>query len=99
MGPTLVAGSDFDPDNVDVALRMDGDVKQSSNTKQFIFDVHELVSYISANMTFLPGDVISTGTPGGVGIFRDPVDLLEPGQTCEAETDGIGTLTNPIVAE
>ena len=44
-------------------------------------------------------DVISTGTPGGVGIFRDPVDLLEPGQTCEAEIDGIGTLTNPVVAE
>jgi 2-keto-4-pentenoate hydratase/2-oxohepta-3-ene-1,7-dioic acid hydratase in catechol pathway len=99
MGPTLVAGPEFDPNNVDVELRVDGDVKQSSNTEQFIFDIHELVSYISANMTLERGDVISTGTPGGVGIFRDPVDLLEPGQTCEAEIEGIGTLTNSVVAE
>jgi 2-keto-4-pentenoate hydratase/2-oxohepta-3-ene-1,7-dioic acid hydratase in catechol pathway len=99
MGPTLVAGDDFDPNAVDVALRVDGETKQSSNTEQFIFDVPELVSYISANMTLQPGDVISTGTPGGVGIFRDPVDLLEPGQTCEAEIEGIGTLTNHVVEE
>ncbi|QLG28969.1 fumarylacetoacetate hydrolase family protein [Halorarum halophilum] len=99
MGPTLVAGDDFDPNAVDVALHVDGETKQSSNTRQFIFDVPELVSYISANMTLQPGDVISTGTPGGVGIFREPVDLLEPGQTCEAEIEGIGTLTNPVVGE
>jgi 2-keto-4-pentenoate hydratase/2-oxohepta-3-ene-1,7-dioic acid hydratase in catechol pathway len=99
MGPTLVARDDFDPNAVDVALRVDGETKQSSNTEQFIFDVPELVSYISANMTLQPGDVISTGTPGGVGIFRDPVDLLEPGQTCEAEIEGIGTLTNHVVEE
>ncbi|WP_121743300.1 fumarylacetoacetate hydrolase family protein [Natronorubrum halophilum] len=99
MGPTLVAGDDYDPNTVDVALRVDGDTKQVSNTEQFIFDVPELVSYISQNMTLRPGDVISTGTPGGVGIFRDPVDLLEPGQVCEAEIEGIGTLTNPVVGE
>ncbi|GAA0239429.1 fumarylacetoacetate hydrolase family protein [Halobacterium noricense] len=99
MGPTLTTGGDFDPNAVDVALRVDGETKQSSNTDQFIFNVHELVSYISANMTLQPGDVISTGTPGGVGIFRYPVDLLEPGQTCEAEIAGIGTLTNHVVAE
>ena len=99
MGPTLVAGDEFDPNSVDVELRVNGETKQSSNTRQFIFDVHELVAYISRNMTLRPGDVVSTGTPGGVGIFRDPVDLLEPGQTCEAEIEGIGTLTNPVVAE
>jgi 2-keto-4-pentenoate hydratase/2-oxohepta-3-ene-1,7-dioic acid hydratase in catechol pathway len=99
MGPALVAGGDFDPNAVDVALRVDGETKQSSNTEQFIFDVPELVSYISSNMTLQPGDVIPTGTPGGVGIFRDPVDLLEPGQTCEAEIHGIGVLRNPVVAE
>lgn len=97
MGPALVAGDEFDPNNVDVALRVDGETKQSSNTEQFIFDVHEAVSYISEYMTLEPGDVISTGTPGGVGIFREPVDLLEPGQTCEAEIEGIGTLMNPVV--
>ncbi|WP_129115299.1 fumarylacetoacetate hydrolase family protein [Halegenticoccus tardaugens] len=99
MGPTLVTGMNFDPNAVDVSLRVDGKTKQSSNTEEFIFDVPELVSYISANMTLQPGDVVSTGTPGGVGIFRDPVDLLEPGQICEAEIEGIGTLTNPVVAE
>jgi len=97
--PGYVAGDDFDPNAVDVELRVDGETKKSSNTDQFIFDVQELVAYISQNMTLLPGDVISTGTPGGVGIFRDPPDLLEPGQTCEAEIEGIGTLTNPVVAE
>jgi 2-keto-4-pentenoate hydratase/2-oxohepta-3-ene-1,7-dioic acid hydratase in catechol pathway len=50
-------------------------------------------------MTLRPGDVISTGTPGGVGIFREPPDLLEPGDVVEAEIDGIGTLENPVVAE
>lgn len=99
VGPALVTGPEFDPNAVDVELRVDGETKQSSNTRQFIFDVPELVAYISGNMTLHPGDVISTGTPGGVGIFRDPPDLLEPGQTCEAEIEGIGTLTNPVVAE
>jgi len=96
MGPALVAGDGFDPNAVDVTLRVDGETKQSSNTRQFIFEVPELVAYISRNMTLRPGDVISTGTPGGVGIFRDPVDLLEPGDVCEAEIEGIGTLTNPV---
>lgn len=99
MGPALVVGGDYDPNSVDVELRVDGDTKQSSNTEQFIFDTRELVSYISRNMTLRPGDVVSTGTPGGVGIFREPVDLLEPGQTCVAEIEGIGALRNPVVAE
>lgn len=99
MGPTLVTGSEFDPNAVDVALRVDGETKQSSNTEQFIFDVPELIASISANMTLEPGDVVSTGTPGGVGIFREPADLLEPGQVCEAEIEGIGTLRNRVVSE
>ncbi|WP_459193257.1 fumarylacetoacetate hydrolase family protein [Halosimplex sp. J119] len=99
MGPSLVAGDGFDPNGVDVSLRVDGETKQDSNTEQFIFDIQEAVSYISENMTLRPGDVISTGTPGGVGIFREPLDLLEPGDTCEAEIEGIGTLENPVVEE
>ncbi|WP_248909903.1 fumarylacetoacetate hydrolase family protein [Halocatena marina] len=99
MGPVLVADEEFDPNSVDVELRVDGEVKQSSNTTEFIFDVGELVSYISQAMTLEVGDVISTGTPGGVGIFRDPVEVLEPGQTTEAEIEGIGTLINTVVSE
>jgi len=97
MGPTLAVGDDLDPNAVDVALRVNGETKQESNTDQFIFEIPELVSYISENMTLRPGDVISTGTPGGVGIFRDPPDLLEPGDVCEAEIEGIGTLENPVI--
>ena len=99
MGPTMVVGDGFDPDTVDVELRVDGEIKQSSNTEQFIFDVSELLAYVSKNMTLRPGDIVSTGTPGGVGIFHDPPDLLKPGQTCEAEIETIGTLENPVVAE
>lgn len=99
MGPTLVAGDSFEPNAVDVACRLNGETKQSSNTNQFIFDIDELVAYISSAMTLEPGDIISTGTPGGVGIFRDPPELMEPGDTVEVEIEGIGVLENPVVAE
>jgi len=97
MGPSLVAGSAFDPNAVDVETRVDGEVRQSSNTAEFVFDVHELVEYASATMTLRPGDVVATGTPGGVGVFRDPPALLEPGQTVACTVEGVGTLENPVV--
>lgn len=96
MGPVLVSDEEIDPNDLDVTLRVNGDVKQQSTTREFIFDVETLIEYISHRMTLRPGDVISTGTPGGVGIFRDPPDLLKPGDTVEAEIDSIGTLTNPV---
>jgi len=97
MGPALATGDEFDPNATDVALRVNGETEQSSNTDQFIFDVPDLVEYISHAMTLEPGDVISTGTPGGVGIFREPTEVLEPGDTVEAEIEGVGTLRNPVV--
>lgn len=99
MGPTLVPDEQLEPDSLDVACRVNGETMQSSNTEEFIFGIEEVVSYISGIMTLRPGDVISTGTPGGVGIFRDPPELLEPGDSVDVEIEGIGTLTNPIVAE
>ena len=99
MGPTLLASEDFEPNGVDVACRLNGATKQSSNTEQFVFGVEELVSYISDVMTLEPGDVISTGTPGGVGIFRDPPELMAPGDVAEVEIEGVGVLGNPVVAE
>ncbi|ELY96324.1 fumarylacetoacetate hydrolase family protein [Natrialba taiwanensis] len=89
----------LDPSQLDIACRVNRETMQSSNTQEFIFDIDELVEYISGITTLRPGDVISTGTPGGVGIFRDPPELLEPGDTVEVEIDGIGTLANPVVAE
>jgi 2-keto-4-pentenoate hydratase/2-oxohepta-3-ene-1,7-dioic acid hydratase in catechol pathway len=99
MGPRLVAGDAFDPTAVDVELRVNGETKQESNTAELIFDPAEVVAYASDVMTLEPGDVIATGTPAGVGVFRDPPDLLEPGDTVEAEVEGIGTLRNTVVAE
>lgn len=99
MGPTLVPDDRLDPGNLDVVCRVNGETMQSSNTEKFIFGVEEVVSYISGITTLRPGDVISTGTPGGVGIFRDPPELLEPGDSVDVEIEGIGTLTNPVVAE
>jgi len=99
MGPTLVPDDRLDPSALDVACRVNGDTKQASNTEEFIFGVPEVVEYISGITTLRPGDVISTGTPGGVGIFRDPPELLEPGDDVEVEIEGIGTLTNHVVAD
>ncbi len=99
MGPCIVPDHVLDPNALDVACRVNGETKQCSNTEQFIFDVGEVVEYVSGVMTLRPGDVISTGTPGGVGIFRDPPELLEPGDEVEVEIEGIGTLHNPVAAE
>jgi len=96
MGPALVPNKYIDPSNLDVACRINGETRQSSNTNEFIFGIGELIEYISSIMTLRPGDVISTGTPGGVGIFRDPPELLEPGDEVEIEIESIGTLQNPV---
>jgi 2-keto-4-pentenoate hydratase/2-oxohepta-3-ene-1,7-dioic acid hydratase in catechol pathway len=99
LGPALVTGDDFDPNDAAVECTVNGEPKQDSTTAEFIFDIGEVVAYISGITRLEPGDVISTGTPGGVGIFRDPPDLLEPGDTVTVAVEGIGELTNPVVAE
>lgn len=84
-------------DALAVELTVNSEVKQSSNTSEFIFSVDELIEYLSHRVTLRAGDVISTGTPAGVGIFREPPDLLEPDDTVEAKIDSIGTLRNMVV--
>lgn len=79
--------------------RLNGQVMQSSNTSKMIFQVAYLVSYISQGITLEPGDVIATGTPEGVGIFRDPPIVLKDGDVFEVTIEGLGTLRNPVVAE
>ena len=74
---------------------MNGEVRQRSNTKYLIFDVAKIVSYISSVMTLHPGDVISTGTPAGVGFAMSPQVFLKPGDVVEVEIEGIGVLANP----
>jgi 2-keto-4-pentenoate hydratase/2-oxohepta-3-ene-1,7-dioic acid hydratase in catechol pathway len=89
VGPWLE--TDIDPDNLDLTVRVDGAVRQHVNTSDMIFPVAKMLSYFSYFMTFLPGDLILTGTPAGIG----PMNV---GQTCEVSVSGIGTLRNPIVA-
>lgn len=97
MGPALIDEASIDPHDLALSLRVNGQTKQRSSTAELVFDVYDLVEFISRAMTLRPGDVISTGTPAGVGIFRDPPDLLEPGDVVEAEIEGIGVLENEVV--
>ena len=97
LGPYLVQG--IDPDLLDIRCRVNGKVMQESNTGDLIFGVRQLVSYISHNKTLRPGDVIMTGTPGGVGWARKPQVFLREGDVVEVEIEGIGTLSNPVVRE
>jgi len=82
--------TDIDPTNLAIQSFVDGELRQSSNTKDMIFDVYELVSFISSVMTLVPGDVVLTGTPSGIG-------PMEPGQTVEVRIEGIGSLINQVV--
>ena len=97
MGPWLVTKDEIpDPNALAVKLTLNGTVLQDSNTDNLIFNVPTLVSRISSAMTLLPGDVISTGTPAGVGVFRDPKILLKAGDYMETWVEGIGTLKNHV---
>jgi len=89
--------TDLDPANAEVICRLNGQVMQDSNTSDLIFSVAELVSYLSRCMTLLPGTVITTGTPGGVGFARKPPIFLRPGDVVEVEIGGVGMLRNPVV--
>ena len=77
--------------------RLNGDVLQDGNTRDLIFSVPFLVSYISNVFTLEPGDLILTGTPSGVGWARDPKVALQPGDVVEVEVEGIGVLRNPVI--
>lgn len=99
-GPWIVGTDEIpDPSRLTLLTRVDGEVVQSARLDDLVFDVPALVSYLSTVIELLPGDVIATGTPGGVGLFRDPPRFLEPGQVVEVEISGIGVLSNPIADE
>jgi 2-keto-4-pentenoate hydratase/2-oxohepta-3-ene-1,7-dioic acid hydratase in catechol pathway len=100
MGPAIVpAGQIADPHNLDISLSIDGEVLQNSNTRELIFKVPELVEYISSITPMLPGDIVSTGTPAGVGMGRMPQRWLRPGDSVTVTLQGLGSLVNPVVAE
>ncbi|MBF6568610.1 MAG: fumarylacetoacetate hydrolase family protein [Candidatus Binataceae bacterium] len=100
MGPYLVLKDEIpDPHVLDVSCFLNGERVQHSNTKQLIFDVNYLVNYISECVTIEPGDVVSTGTPSGVGLFRTPQLFMKPGDVVRIEVGKIGVLENRIVGE
>lgn len=100
MGPALVTADEIpDPHNLDIRVTVSDEVLQASNTRNLIFSVPSLVAYLSQVMTLEPGDVVATGTPGGVGFVRQPPRFLRPGEMVRIEIEGLGTLENPVTAE
>ncbi len=99
LGPWLVTKDDVeDPHNLNIALSVNGETKQRSNTNDMVFTIDSLIEYISAGITLKPGDIISTGTPEGVAAFTGG-RYLKDGDVVEATIDRIGTLRNPVRAE
>ena len=100
MGPAIVTADEIaDPHVLGISLTINGETMQNSNTRELVFKVPELIEYISSITPLLPGDVVSTGTPGGVGMGRSPQRWLKAGDMVTVKVEGLGELTNPVVAE
>ncbi len=100
MGPAIVTADEIsDPHNLDIKMTINGEVLQNSNTRHLIFNIPTLISYISSVCTLEPGDVISTGTPAGVGLGFKPPRWLKAGDECVVSVQGLGELRNPCVLE
>ena len=99
-GPWIVTADEIkDPSKMTLITRLNGQELQRATTDLLIFDIPTLINYCSEWTELVPGDVIVTGTPGGVGFVRNPPIFMKPGDTCEVEVDMVGTLVNPIAAE
>ncbi len=97
MGPWIVTTDEIeDPHNLALRLRVNGEVKQDSNTSEMVFSIPVIIATLAAGMTLEPGDIIATGTPSGVGFSRTPPEFLKPGDVVEGEVEGIGTIRNSI---
>lgn len=100
MGPVVVTADEIeDPHALRISLTLSGELMQDSNTSNLIFGVPKLIAYLSSVFTLEPGDIISTGTPAGVGFARKPPRWLRPGDEVAIQVEGIGKLINPVVAE
>jgi 2-keto-4-pentenoate hydratase/2-oxohepta-3-ene-1,7-dioic acid hydratase in catechol pathway len=100
LGPAIVTADEIaNPHELAIGLTIDGEVLQNSNTRELVFKIPELIEYLSSITPLLPGDIVSTGTPPGVGLGRTPKRWLRPGETVTVTVEGLGELTNPVVAE
>jgi len=98
-GPYLLTRDELlDPHDLEIGSRIGARVMQASRTDQIVIRVPQLIEYITRSMTLLPGDLISTGTPAGVGVFRDPPVFLHAGDTVTVHIERLGELTNPVIA-
>lgn len=99
-GPWMVTADEIAPERqLKLETRLNGEVKQSSHTGNMIFSIPTLINYASTIFTLVPGDVIVTGTPSGVGFSRKPPQYMKPGDIVEVEIEGIGILRNPVTAQ
>ena len=99
VGPQLVPAADVpDPQALGIRCVLNGETMQDSTTANMVFGVAEVIAYITRTITLEPGDLIATGTPAGVGAFRDPPVFMQPGDEITIEIEGLGSLTNPVVA-
>jgi 2-keto-4-pentenoate hydratase/2-oxohepta-3-ene-1,7-dioic acid hydratase in catechol pathway len=100
MGPAIVTADEIaDPHQLEISLSIDGEVLQNSTTSELIFKIPELIEYLSSITPLLPGDIVSTGTPSGVGMGRNPKRWLKAGDNVTVNIQGLGSLTNPVTAE
>ncbi len=100
LGPCLVTRDELvDVENLRITAHLDGKCMQEGNTGDLIFNIPFIIEYISRDITLLPGDIISTGTPSGVGIYRDPPILLQPGSVIKCEVEKIGYIENEVIGE
>ena len=100
MGPWIVTADEIkDPHNLDISIEINGEVLQNSNTRELIFKIPDLIAFLSSVFTLEPGDIVSTGTPAGVGVARQPPRFLKAGDDVVVKIPLIGQLQNPVVAE
>ncbi len=100
MGPWIVTAEQIpDPHDLDIQMEINGEIMQDSNTRELIFKIPDLIAFLSSVFTLEPGDIISTGTPAGVGFARKPPRYLRPGDDVVVKIPAIGELRNPVVAE
>jgi 2-keto-4-pentenoate hydratase/2-oxohepta-3-ene-1,7-dioic acid hydratase in catechol pathway len=99
IGPELVTPDEVDVSDAQLTTVLNGEVMQSARTSQMIFDVPRTIEFLSSFTTLRPGDVIATGTPGGVGFARQPPVWLKDGDTLEITVEGVGRIATPVVAE
>lgn len=98
-GPWITTADEVDPHALDIRCTVNGETRQSSNTRHLVFDVFDQVAHLSQAMTLEPGDILFTGTPGGIGAAMNPRRFLKPGDVVRVEIEGLGAIENCIEAE